>query len=312
MEKVQNLKHCPWISEEISIEDFKKQHNNVLQATFKCHPSKVGWQEACQSFFSANIPMSLDEDAVVADTGESTRTMIEKLSDPQEMEKDCGIDLLTVPNELPASDVLDDSSAIEARMPNNWFEGSFNDAVIPEGSTDRLLTLFHQGVELNKRLSVGDYATLRYRTLKYFTTLRLPQKVNTAPLATDFSEDVILNIRVQRPYFKRLHMRKSSDKFPAHAQELLLRGDQSLTSLRDAIECVNDFAVPHDFSQDAHLETVRQHPRAKELFPSGMFYINGTFYVDKRNSKSKDYSANLRKWAKKIPEIRLWLVLVKK
>ncbi|XP_018022996.1 snRNA-activating protein complex subunit 3 [Hyalella azteca] len=219
------------------------------------------------------------------------------------MERDCGIDLLTVPNELPSNDRLDDATSIDGQKPTNWFSGSFCDGVIPEGGANRLLTLYHQTSELNKRISIGDYANLRYRTLKYFTTFRLPQEINDAPMSSDFLEDAIINVRVQRPFFKRLHYRKACNRFPAHSQELLLHSSQMLTSLRDAIECVNDFAVHENMASNPSVAAALRGKKSKEKYPSGMFYINGTFYVDMRYPGCKDYSANLIKWAARFPEI---------
>uniref|UniRef100_A0A2P2I8T3 snRNA-activating protein complex subunit 3 n=2 Tax=Hirondellea gigas TaxID=1518452 RepID=A0A2P2I8T3_9CRUS len=301
MEKVQNLKHCTWISEEISVKNIQQKHSEILRSIFDCHPSKVGWQQACQSFFSSNVPDTSD-DPLAADDG-ATKPAIESLWDIEEMEKDCGIDQLTVPNELPASDRLDDAAAIDARLPTNWFEGPFNDGVIPEGGSDRLLALYHQQAELNKRTSVGDYATLRFRTLKYFSTVRLPQEVKCSPLLTDFPEDVIINVRIQRPFFKRMHYKKSSNKFPTHAQELMLLGKQHLTVLRDAIDCVNDLAVHRDMADSPDLNLVQRYPRAKDEFPSSLFYMNGVFFVDMREDGAKDYSENLHKWVLKVPDL---------
>lgn len=41
MENVQNLKHCPWISDEVNISEFQESHSEVLHSLFECHPSKV-------------------------------------------------------------------------------------------------------------------------------------------------------------------------------------------------------------------------------------------------------------------------------
>ncbi|KAF2360374.1 snRNA-activating protein complex subunit 3 [Trinorchestia longiramus] len=262
--------------------------------------SVVGWQEACRSFFSEHAS-SLDDD-LSCDAG-STKPSLDDLCSLEQMEQDCGIDLLTVPNELPANDRLDDGGPASERMPPNWFQGAFCDGVIPEGGGDRLLTLYHQTAELLRRNSVGDYATLRYRTLKYFSTFRLPLEINGAPMESDFLDDVVISVRIQRPFFKKIHFKKPCNRFPAHSQELLLRGCQHLTSLRDAIECVNDIAVNKNLAATPHLKQVAFCSRAKEECPSGMFYINGTFYVDMRLEGCKDYSAHIIKWAKRFSEI---------
>ena len=41
----------------------------------------------------------------------------------------------------------------------------------------------------------------------------------------------------------------------------------------------------------------------QDRFPSGLFYINGVFYVDTRHASAKDYSGKMKQWASKIPEI---------
>ena len=37
--------------------------------------------------------------------------------------------------------------------------------------------------------------------------------------------------------------------------------------------------------------------RARDRYKSGMMYINGTFFVDKRDKHNIDYSEPIRKWA---------------
>ena len=293
MEKVQNFKHCPWASDEINIKDVRDHHLECLKSTFDVHPSKEHFSKACESFFKKHISFS----AVDEQNETEKLNFISHISNSDQLEADCSIDLLTVPNEMPANDRLDDT---HAKMTTNWFEGSYSDCAIPEGGLAILHTLKEQDKELEKRMSVGDYSTLRYRTFKYFSTIRLPIELNTEPISSNFVEDVVINIRIHRPFFKKTHFKKQcNSKFPLHSQELMFLGSQRLSDLRDSIVCVNDHAVHLDVAKNPGLQLVEENKRAKDAMPSGLFYINGTFFTDMRNKLAKDYSENLLRWAAK-------------
>ncbi|XP_013406021.1 snRNA-activating protein complex subunit 3 isoform X2 [Lingula anatina] len=78
-------------------------------------------------------------------------------------------------------------------------------------------------------------------------------------------------------------------------QEFQVIGSNTLTDLRDKYSCVADFSVPGEFSEDPDMP---QDNRAKDLFKSGFFFIEGTFYNDMRYDDCRDYSKVIIDWAK--------------
>lgn len=77
-------------------------------------------------------------------------------------------------------------------------------------------------------------------------------------------------------------------------KEILFRVDQSLTDLRDQIKCQRDYGVPIDLSEDPHQERVFR----GELFKSGFFLIDDTFYSDMRDPNNSDLSNAIIEWSK--------------
>ncbi|XP_071546896.1 snRNA-activating protein complex subunit 3 isoform X1 [Panulirus ornatus] len=298
MENIHNLKRCPWITEEpMKLRDyFDKYHKVVDEASGQPHEEKVCRETAIRNFFP---PVCKEEDGHGSDP-----FSVEKL------ESDCSISMLTVDDELVMQDVSNGPVRHSGRL-TNWYAGSFQDGIIPEGAAHKLMTLEEQAHELHLRETVRDYARLRYRLLKYFSTVRMVIGEDNSPEPTryekdDYNEcirDIVLNVRVQRPYHKKTHMKKACNRFPTHSQELLLLGSQKLTELRDALICINDLAVNQDISADPQLYQMSHLPNNSMEFPSGFFYINGVFYNDDRHPQAKIYSEGIVKWAQRHSEI---------
>ena len=65
---------------------------------------------------------------------------------------------------------------------------------------------------------------------------------------------------------------------------------QDLTDLRDRFQCQLDYIVPGDFSEDRG--RADQEPRNRDIYPSGCFFIENTFYNDFRSvGLQSDYIA---------------------
>lgn len=71
----------------------------------------------------------------------------------------------------------------------------------------------------------------------------------------------------------------------------------TLAQFRDSIQCVRDYEIPGDFSLNP--DDAKTAQPAREIFPSGMFFIEDTFYIDKRTLKAQDYSASIIEWLRK-------------
>lgn len=78
-------------------------------------------------------------------------------------------------------------------------------------------------------------------------------------------------------------------------KEVEFRHDQLLTELRDHFKCPRDYEVPMDLSENPDQQADRVSRR--ELFKSGFFLIEDTFYNDLRDINNTDLSAPIIKWA---------------
>lgn len=84
-------------------------------------------------------------------------------------------------------------------------------------------------------------------------------------------------------------------------KEILFTSKQKLTELRDQFKCQRDYGVPMDLSEDP-----KQAERIfrGELFKSGFFLINDTFYNDLRDQSNIDLSSDIIEWASKEVMVR--------
>ena len=79
-------------------------------------------------------------------------------------------------------------------------------------------------------------------------------------------------------------------------------GSQNLAALRDKIICLNDSCLVGD---NISTSSTSDRVPIKELIPSGMFFIEDTFYCDLRDPLSKDYGEWIEKWVSENPERQL-------
>ncbi|XP_016993714.2 snRNA-activating protein complex subunit 3 [Drosophila takahashii] len=100
-----------------------------------------------------------------------------------------------------------------------------------------------------------------------------------------------LTVRLYRP--PRAYHRGFKVEVPVFAEEYVCLGSNYLTELRDKISCVcrgkRFVDISHD--PDAPLPSIDTNP--------GYFFINDTFYNDKRNPNNPEYSETVLKWAAK-------------
>lgn len=143
----------------------------------------------------------------------------------------------------------------------------------------------------------NKYKQRRIRQSKFdndnwFTSEKVPdQKMN--PHLVD--EAVVFVVRIYRPFRSRTLLPcYSYYNQVRYVQEILLLGHHTLADLRDKILCpVDRFAVGAQ-----QVDTiVKPATTAGQVYKSGFFYIEGTFYNDLRDPDSIDYSEIIRDWA---------------
>lgn len=99
--------------------------------------------------------------------------------------------------------------------------------------------------------------------------------------------EAILTVQFYRPVRFSTHFGNTHRYSFICDQELAVLSSQSLTQLRDAFTCVTDISTPGDCSQNPRdsLNTT-----AADVYKSGFFFINNTFYNDMRHAFNRDYS----------------------
>lgn len=325
---IHNVKYCPWITDDpIKLRDYFQEYHILLDTgsfNNRSHNDKVFRKDAIREYFPSHLREEDDDEdpdkqtilnsinrLMKRENESSLAPQDEDQFDVAKMEEDCSVDLLTVEDEYPAQEYGTIGPLRQAGRLASWYAGSFQDGVIPDGGEEILQALKHQSAELKKRQTVQHYARLRNRLFKYSSTVRMVISEDNSPMPLQHNpenmqtalRDLVLNVRIQRPYHKKVHMKKACNKFPSHSQELLVLGSQKLSTLRDALSCINDLAVNKDFSLDPRLEYLSCLPNNSSEMPSGFFYINGVFYDDMRHVDSKSYSEHIVRWSRTRKEI---------
>ncbi len=143
----------------------------------------------------------------------------------------------------------------------------------------------------------------------------LPKRVSA-----DFTDnEVIVTVRTYKPLKASVRSMAASTTNPSrYIQEVWLLGSNLLSELRDKIKCPADFAIPGEMSDSPPWKKAKTDPKvtsaagskhykssskeapkmARELYPSGFFFIEGCFYRDLRQENCFDTSEVIRKWAK--------------
>jgi len=100
-------------------------------------------------------------------------------------------------------------------------------------------------------------------------------------------------VRVYRP-FKHLAPFQYGQTSVKYSQEIWLLGHHTLADIREKIWCPTDLNVVGA----QQVDTVSQPAiRACDVYKSGFFFIEGTFYNDMRDPDNIDYSEVIRGWA---------------
>jgi len=162
----------------------------------------------------------------------------------------------------------------------------------------KLKTLFLQDTWLEKTKVEHHSNKFKQRRVRqskhdndHWFTAEKPPTTNVNWDLTD--KATLFCVRVYRP-FKHLQPFQYGHNSIKYSQEIWLLGHHSLADLRERIWCPADLnAVGAQ-----QVDTVTQPAtRAADVYKSGFFYIEGTFYNDRRDPESVDYSEVIRKWS---------------
>ncbi|XP_003486019.1 snRNA-activating protein complex subunit 3 [Bombus impatiens] len=114
--------------------------------------------------------------------------------------------------------------------------------------------------------------------------------------------DILIFVRIYYPF---LHRGKSAPKTECGTllrlhNVIAILGSQTLAQLRDKISCIADFSISRECSNN--LDNAIG-PMAKDVYKSGFFFIEDTFYNDMRCPTNVDYSKVIINWAQRRPKL---------
>ena len=188
----------------------------------------------------------------------------------------CSIDNLTIPNEIK-----------ECSNYKSWYKEVLEESAIPEDVSLRTL----------KELKVGIQSTKpTKRSTKYRSeiSIKYEDEKLSEPLAVP-GQDILVYIRIYAPFKHRTYNKTSGQVIKVSLSNVIaILGSQTLADLRDKISCISDLSISTDVSEKPK---ITPKPSAKEIYKSGFFYIEGTFYNDMRDPSNKDNSIVIREWA---------------
>ncbi|XP_046481213.1 snRNA-activating protein complex subunit 3 isoform X1 [Neodiprion pinetum] len=195
----------------------------------------------------------------------------------------CSIENLTIPGE--SFEKYDDT-----RLGNR--KGTYEVKEIPKDVNLETLTKLKERIGLPQRPFVHN--------LKYRSEICIePEKVETFKCNSlmEPGNEMLVFVRIYAPFVHqhRLSSVYVSKIFTTHIVAIL--GSQTLAELRDIISCTSDLSIAKEVS--ANPDAGARQPQAKEVYKSGFFYIESTFYNDFRDPSNMDNSEVIREWAKK-------------
>ncbi|XP_059487799.1 uncharacterized protein LOC132203792 [Neocloeon triangulifer] len=134
----------------------------------------------------------------------------------------------------------------------------------------------------------------KYYTIQYHEKLWIKSNPQSKQTDLDLNPfgDYIIHIRVHKPFKNEPKVKKSLKL--STQEDVLVLSSQNLSVLKDVICCPNDFSTCGDKTDEPSRIDMLY---AKNLFPSGFFFIENTFYNDTRKTTNLDYSKVIREWA---------------
>ncbi|XP_011153343.1 snRNA-activating protein complex subunit 3 isoform X2 [Harpegnathos saltator] len=136
---------------------------------------------------------------------------------------------------------------------------------------------------------------------KYYTQNGIPivhEKLSNEVKTIKPGSDFLVYVQVYEPFNSSIQRSGKYFKpnFPTLRMKYVISilGCQYLTELREKITCVSDMSIATEISEnpDEQIENL-----AKNVYKSGFFFIENTFYNDMRDANNVNYSDVILKWA---------------
>ncbi|XP_076381035.1 proximal sequence element A Pbp49 isoform X2 [Megalopta genalis] len=114
-------------------------------------------------------------------------------------------------------------------------------------------------------------------------------------------QDILVFVRTYHPFAQRTkNLTKQCASTLRLNSIIAVLGSQTLADLRDKISCVSDYTISKECSEDLKNAIG---PMAKDVYKSGFFFIEDTFYNDTRCPENIDYSKVIIEWTQRRPSL---------
>ncbi|CAL7943083.1 unnamed protein product [Xylocopa violacea] len=195
----------------------------------------------------------------------------------------CSVDNLTMEGELP-------------KMANNRKmrkKGTF-DPREPEDIDLKTIQNLRQRLKQDEKRLPYKYQSELF--------INYPKNEETHKVRIIPGQDIFVFVRVYRPFTHRpkIAPKKELDSLLHLSHVFAVLGSQTLAQLRDKISCIADHSISKECSEN--LDNAIG-PMAKDVYKSGFFFIEDTFYNDTRDPANIDYSKVIREWARRRPKL---------
>ncbi|VDO09037.1 unnamed protein product [Rodentolepis nana] len=195
----------------------------------------------------------------------------------EELQKDCSLDNLYTEDEFYTLDEL--LHHVPDRLGRKLDKLNTLDA-IPKSFNDK--DAFKNSLSIRNRLR---------RPLVDMCYLNKPDSSIEGGLPI---QDVIFTIFVYRPVALATVDCSNAPWTMVMEQRIEILGTQSLSALRDAIQCPQDMIYLGDCSEA--LDNPDLHIPARMIYPSSYFFIEGVFYDDMRDPRATRLSSTVIEW----------------
>ncbi|XP_011861840.1 PREDICTED: snRNA-activating protein complex subunit 3 [Vollenhovia emeryi] len=190
----------------------------------------------------------------------------------------CSIDNLTLPAEAANAKEREEQEYVN--IPDTVSEN------VPLETIKVLKTLSKETVQKSRWLTNGIPVEYDYSRLHNYS-----RDDSVQP-----NEEFLVYVRIYEPFKSYSRYVKYKTSLPVLKLKSIISvlGCQTLHELRKKIMCQSDWSITKDTSENPH---EKPGPMAKDLYPSGFFYIEDTFYNDTSAQSNVDYSDVILQWA---------------
>ena len=115
-------------------------------------------------------------------------------------------------------------------------------------------------------------------------------------------QDILVSVRIYHPFTQRARNtpRMECGSLLRLNNIIAVLGSQTLANLRDKISCIADYTISKECSNNLSKAIG---PMAKDIYKSGFFFIEDTFYNDMRQAENIEYDKVITDWAKRRPKL---------